>query len=327
MKRTHTMNNTAKAATAKTTTDQDIKLVNMTVPWAEELMKNNKGNRRIRKNHVRALALEILEGRWQKTPDAIGLRVDGRVGNGQHRLLALIEAGKVNPDIVLPMYLCTGITDDEFRRLDTGIKRSAADALTITPAVAADAALIAYIMGLDKYRRISIDIISSIVEPWVAVYDTLLNTYSKNVRGFANAAIRVGVGLRWSTEPDPLMKDYILSQYRALMAGDVVGMSRATRALWKRMVETGARFYGDRERRLTVAILTFRSFDPKARDVAALIRNREAAEADIRKAVTRFIPDIKKPTEVPPVDEAPEAKEMPKKRGRPRIDRGVDIHA
>jgi hypothetical protein len=278
---------------------QDIKLVWMTVPWAKELLKKQDGNRRVRWSAVRYFAAEILAGRWKLTTDAAGLREDGRLANGQHRLLAMVEAGKVNPNLSLPMYFCVGITEDEFRVIDTGIKRSAADALMISMTVAADAALIAHILGRDIERRVPVEVVASIVPWWQPISDILLSTHSGNAKGLSNASIRVGAGLRWAVETDEAKKTYILTQYPALLKGDVVSMSRATAALWKRMVESGTGFYGTTPRRIMIAMLAYRSFNPDTRDVVPRIQDRDAALKQMSQVIVNLMPDVQPTKEAP----------------------------
>lgn len=86
----------------------------------------NQNNRPVRKNHVMFLAREIVEGNWQVNGQAIVIADDEQVLDGQHRLMAIIEAGKAIQTLVV-----YGITPEAFRTIDTGAVRTGADALTM----------------------------------------------------------------------------------------------------------------------------------------------------------------------------------------------------
>lgn len=68
----------------------------------------------------------ILDGTWRLTTDAIGVDSNGNVINGEHRLRAVIAAGKAVPFLVL-----TNLQPDTFSVLDCGRPRGGNDALAI----------------------------------------------------------------------------------------------------------------------------------------------------------------------------------------------------
>lgn len=99
----------------------------ITPKLAEEWLSKNYSNRIIRKRFVSQLAKKIKNGEWQKdTTDHIGFYVDGVLANGQHRLLAIIEADtpvytKVDYNIPKEAAIC----------IDTGNSRSFSDNVKI----------------------------------------------------------------------------------------------------------------------------------------------------------------------------------------------------
>lgn len=58
------------------------------------LATKNTKNRRANKNHVKALALNMSNGSWRYNADPIRFDSNGMLIDGQHRLLALIQAQK-----------------------------------------------------------------------------------------------------------------------------------------------------------------------------------------------------------------------------------------
>lgn len=109
-------------------TDTNIiaEVIVITPTDAAAWLKCNQNNRQVRKNHVMFLAREILEGNWQVNGQPIVIADDEQVLDGQHRLMAIIEAGKPIQSLVV-----YGITPEAFRTIDTGAVRTGADALTM----------------------------------------------------------------------------------------------------------------------------------------------------------------------------------------------------
>lgn len=92
----------------------------------EYLAKNIDKNRPIRKALVHAYAEQMKRGEWKITPQGISFDQKGRLIDGQHRLMAVIESGAK-----VPMYVTTGVPVDRMLMIDCGAKRTAADILSI----------------------------------------------------------------------------------------------------------------------------------------------------------------------------------------------------
>lgn len=101
-------------------------VVRITPAIATQWLRANKKNRPIRKRHVVFLAQEILNGNWQVNGQAIVIAENENVLDGQHRLLAVIEAGQAIETLVV-----YGIPERAFSTIDTGAVRSGADALCL----------------------------------------------------------------------------------------------------------------------------------------------------------------------------------------------------
>lgn len=92
----------------------------------EYLAKNIDKNRPIRKAVVHAYAEQMKRGEWKITPQGISFDQKGRLIDGQHRLMAIIESGAK-----VPMYVTTGVPVDRMLMIDCGAKRTPADILSI----------------------------------------------------------------------------------------------------------------------------------------------------------------------------------------------------
>ena len=87
-------------------------------------------NRKVKRTHVAALAEAMRSGHWKNVGDPIRIDSDGRVIDGQHRLLALVEA-----NATLEFVVISGLPAESAHYIDIGIPRSAS--ATIPPLAAA----------------------------------------------------------------------------------------------------------------------------------------------------------------------------------------------
>jgi len=79
---------------------------------AAELLERNVGNRNVRRDHLKAIAAAMASGTFQLNGETIKIGTDGRILDGQHRLMACTVAGvpfrswvvyDVPPDAILTM--------------------------------------------------------------------------------------------------------------------------------------------------------------------------------------------------------------------------------
>jgi hypothetical protein len=98
----------------------------ITPQQAKELVApdRNRVNRTKRWPRIREYAADIVAKQWKVTGETIGLDVDGCLVQGQHRLLACIEADK--PFRTFVVY---DLARDAQQVMDSGMKRSVSDAL------------------------------------------------------------------------------------------------------------------------------------------------------------------------------------------------------
>lgn len=82
--------------------------------------------RGVRKNRVDKLAHAIESGQWQITHQGIALSPEGEVLDGQHRLLAIIQA-----DETVQVLVTRDVPYDVFHSIDTGASRTPSDSLKI----------------------------------------------------------------------------------------------------------------------------------------------------------------------------------------------------
>jgi hypothetical protein len=121
---------------------------------ARRLLAVNTGNRHVSQRRVSQLATQMRDGHFENTGEPIIVSDEGILNNGQHRLLAIIEA-----DAAVEMDVRFGIPRRAFVKTDTGAARGGGDVLSIrgvpgAPQIAmALRLLIAYERGLPEHLR------------------------------------------------------------------------------------------------------------------------------------------------------------------------------
>lgn len=93
---------------------------------AREYLQTNKVNRTLRLWKVREYALQMKAGKWKMSGECICFLKGGALGNGQHRLWAVIESNTPTKFGIL-----RNCDPDSFTTYDSGLGRSLADALHI----------------------------------------------------------------------------------------------------------------------------------------------------------------------------------------------------
>lgn len=92
---------------------------------AAKLLEGNLNNRAIKRGLVNALAASMTNGSWKLNGETIKIGANGRLIDGQHRLIACVQSG-----VSFRTVIARDMPEDIFDTVDTGITRSAADVLT-----------------------------------------------------------------------------------------------------------------------------------------------------------------------------------------------------
>jgi hypothetical protein len=98
----------------------------ITTEKAKQYLDNMGTNRKPTRRNILFLLNEMKTGNWRETGDGIKFDSDGKLMDGQHRLLALIQYGKA-----LEFLVIRGLKKSSFEVLDTGKSRTASDILSI----------------------------------------------------------------------------------------------------------------------------------------------------------------------------------------------------
>lgn len=119
------MTATAVAADA-TAAKPKVAMVEITPRKAEQLLERNTHNRSVRDAAVQQYARDMRNGDWRFNGEAIKIAIDGQILDGQHRLMACLEA-----DVSFTTLLITGLPNESQETMDQGRSRNFSDMLKL----------------------------------------------------------------------------------------------------------------------------------------------------------------------------------------------------
>lgn len=100
-----------------------IEVITITPEMAKNWLQKNTNNRKVRRDHVMRIAKAIVASKWKMTGDPIRFSTE-RLIDGQHRLLAIVEAGVPVSSVVM-----FDVPDEAFDYIDQNNKRTTADVI------------------------------------------------------------------------------------------------------------------------------------------------------------------------------------------------------
>lgn len=103
--------------------------VYVTPELAQRFLDSSSGNRHVSVSHVRKLAADMADGKWQYNGDRIRFRADGSLQDGHHRLTACVQSG-------VPIYVDVFVIPESAEvTVDKGKSRTSADTLALSGAI------------------------------------------------------------------------------------------------------------------------------------------------------------------------------------------------
>lgn len=118
--------NSSTAATTTTTSKMVGQEIMVTPEMAQQFLDTQDNNRHVNPKHVREIALNMLKGSWRRSPQPICFDVNGKLIDGQHRMLALIMA-----NLTLPFFVVRNVPVESADHIDCGRPRNILDRLKI----------------------------------------------------------------------------------------------------------------------------------------------------------------------------------------------------
>jgi len=129
------------------------RVITITPAIADHMLKHcNTLNRKLNKRWVAFLSEAIKKGEWQLNGEPIIFSKDLRLIDGQHRLYAIVAAGKE-----IDSYVTTEVPDENFVSIDTGHARSGSHVLGIGGRVKNSFDVSATLNKINRYKHKNYD--------------------------------------------------------------------------------------------------------------------------------------------------------------------------
>jgi hypothetical protein len=152
-------------------------VVNMTPALAQALLQRNRKNRRISQGRVEVYSRDMAAGRWQFNNQGIAIGRDGELYDGQHRLLAILQA-----DVTVPMLVVSGLDGGARVTIDQGRTRSVGDVMRIVDGQKNGSTIVSWFRAIESLtakRRLPLS--HGMVQEQLARYDTSVKWFLANV--------------------------------------------------------------------------------------------------------------------------------------------------
>lgn len=193
---------------------------------AEEYLKKNGVNRRLRPGNVKMFKKIILNGEWQLTHQGIAFSANGKLLDGQHRLTAIKESGKS-----VPVQVTRNVPRSTAARyeVDRGAKRSIADIL------GEDRRKAELVSRLVRYASISKQVsptdVRKVIKKYGETIDLILECCPAIRHKRAISSYTAAVALLCIDKPG--CREAIVEQFRKFIEMDQAGMWPSVKALLK----------------------------------------------------------------------------------------------
>jgi hypothetical protein len=153
-----------------------VQIVDMTPGLAQALLEHNRKNRRVSSARVEVYARDMAAGRWQFNNQGVALGLEGELYDGQHRLLAVLQAG-----VTVPMLVVSGLDASARTTIDQGRTRSMGDLMRIVDGRQNGSTIVSWfrtIESLTAKRRIPLS--HGMVQEQLAKYDASVQWFLAN---------------------------------------------------------------------------------------------------------------------------------------------------
>jgi hypothetical protein len=201
-------------------------IVNITPQMASEMLALNVNNRPLRRSMVEGLKLSFLRGEYVQTHQGIAFDKDGNVLDGQHRLTAISELR----DGSFPMLVTRDVSNDAFRVMDIGAKRTNADALRLDDRRVVELARMIAGICVSRKSNVTPTMLLPIIEVVERTHSSLLAFCPSNSKTWSASAVRLAAVMSMVNGND---HEYVKTVYRSLVLSDFDAMPPVVRALYK----------------------------------------------------------------------------------------------
>ncbi len=305
--------------------------MDVTPAMASTWLKNNHGNRQLRREAVTAYARDMINGVWVPTHQGIAFNDKDVLIDGQHRLHAIVLSGKT-VRLMVTFGLPSKIDGSEMTTMDAvdrGATRTVADQLTIQHGFkyGSMTATICAAMGSlcygERTRRLSVSQTLEVYRAFEKAIDYVI-THRPKERGLRSAGILAGFAFALATEENFWEgKTPISVNFDKVIHGQNVAENSPIWHLRKFLLsEESKLFTKSLDRGLAELVLQCLFLEQKGAPIEKLEMSLEGADHfrslqpdRVSKIKGMFtLPEISKPATPAPVTQAPPAPHTPEPR-------------
>lgn len=242
---------------------------------AKTYLKNNTANRNVRRTHVKWLAGMMSRGQWKLTHQGIAFDLAGRLIDGQHRLMAIIEAG-----VPVELVVTRGVETSGFYVCDLAVGRTAAD---VTGMPREEVEVLAVLANLSRDADLGGKTGPDEITRLHAVFGDACGQITKTTkRGTTRATVRAAFVLA-------LAEGFVVaSTYQKLAVWDFDGLTPVMSALVKQLLERASR--GGSEQRAQEFVRTLYALNPENENCGKIqIKNVRDHLNEASKRVNRLL--------------------------------------
>lgn len=259
---------------------------------AEEMLKCNVGNRKVRRTHVAFLKDSILRGEWCVTHQGIAFDKEGILRDGQNRLLAVVASDKA-----VRMVVSLGLDPATFDVVDRGLSRNTIDVLGGERYVADPLGLAACILA-GASTRVSAPQLRKLADSELGeILSEIGSLTNIAARYFSTAPVRLAAAVTILLGGN---RDYVVSQHLAMLRLEYNSMTPTTQAF----VRQASSVQYSRRHRLDVFCRAMRAFDaslPNRSRILIKTGGREGIIACAREVLRSVVGDPATTTPADPV--------------------------
>ena len=233
---------------------------------AAQFLTANNANRKVRPGWVRILSARIRRGEWTCSHQGVAFDPRGNLLDGQHRLLAIVDAG-----IPCKMAVFRNADPESFRVLDQGARRSMADMAGIDKRVIEPCALAAILLYGSKY---SYDQLETVLDSYVLdVSSNLIDYCGRTSRFYSSSPMKLACVISAMLHGE----EYPFEIYRALVSLDFKAMPPVAQTLVRQEQQGRLRTTGSGNSRGDILRRGFVVFDPRRAQQTRLTSTPEQA--------------------------------------------------
>jgi len=149
----------------------------------------------------------MLAGNWLDNGEAIHILSNGYMGNGHHRINAVILASETDPNIIVTLTFIFGIKKEAQRTFDLGKNRSAGDRFKIDMQIDHGDAIASAIRLFDAYQK---ERRTTGGKDNITIQD-IMNNYAKNRHTYDGPVARIaGKGMARKLNEGALIAAYLI---------------------------------------------------------------------------------------------------------------------